>query len=475
MAGVSAIAVTLMSAAGLDAQQNLLPGRLTGSVVSRANPAQRYAVYLPTSFKPNTPAPVLFIMDYRGRARVAADVFRPAAEKYGWILMSSNDTSSDEAAGPSLEALKAMWTDAHDLFNVDPRRLYLAGLSGTARTATWIATEIKGTVAGVIGASAGLSPLLSPSADLPFAYFGTAGDADYNYWEMRLLERRLSELGVPHRMEYFSGVHGWMPTSLAMSAIGWMELRAMRTGLRPPDARLIEELWWQDQLSAEMLEESGRSAAASRRRRAMLRDYEGLRPAGDLAGLRQRDAALNAEPWLPEALAAEEAAAAAHKKRIDESMQIIARAYPKRSGKLATSVQATLDELRVPELLAAASGRDQAMALDAKRILAELDVQTGFYLPQESMQEQDDARAGFYLDLAKAINPEDPFAWFLRARVSARADQATETMENLARAVKLGFRTLDALETDHVFDSLRTRADFRALVDIVRAAWDAAR
>lgn len=178
VAGVSAIAVTLMSAAGLDAQQNLLPGRLTGSVVSRANPAQRYAVYLPTSFKPNTPAPVLFIMDYRGRARVAADVFRPAAEKYGWILMSSNDTSSDEAAGPSLEALKAMWTDAHDLFNVDPRRLYLAGLSGTARTATWIATEIKGTVAGVIGASAGLSPLLSPSADLPFAYFGTAGDAD---------------------------------------------------------------------------------------------------------------------------------------------------------------------------------------------------------------------------------------------------------------------------------------------------------
>ena len=249
----------------------------------------------------------------------------------------------------------------------------------------------------------------------------------------------------------------------------------MKSGVRPPDARLIEDLWWQDQLTAEMLEESGRPAAATRRLRAMLRDYDGLRPAADLAKVRQRDVALNAEPWLPEALAGEEAAAAAHKKRIDESMQIIARAYPKRSGKLATSVQATLDALRVPELLAVANGRDQARALDAKRILAELDVQTGFYLPQEAMQEEDDLRAGFYLDLAKAINPEDSFAWFLRARVTARAGLVTETIEHLTRAVKLGFRTLDALQTEPAFDSLRTRPDFRALVDIVQAAWDSAR
>ena len=474
-AGVCTLAVVLSLTAGLHAQQTFVPGRLTGSVVSKANPKHRYAVYLPTSFKASTPAPVLFIMDYRGRARIAAEVFRPAAEKYGWILMSSNDTSSDEAFEPSLAALRAMWTDAHDLFAVDERRLYLAGLSGTARTATWIATELKGTVAGVIGASAGLSPQLSPSADLPFAYFATAGDADYNYWEMRVLERRLSDLGVPHRMEYFSGPHSWMPPSLAMSAIEWMELRAMKTGVRAVDARLVDSFWWRDYLNAEVLEESGRPAAASRRLLAMVRDYDGLRPAADLADVRHRSAELAAEPWLPGAVEAEDAAAAAHKRRIDESMQIIARAFPKLSGKPASTVQATLDALRVPHLLAVAGGRDQATALDARRILAELDVQTGFYLPTEAMQEKDDARAEFYLDLARVINPEDPFAWFLRARLSARAGSANDAVDHLSRAVKHGFRTLDALESDKAFDALRSRADFRALVERVRAAWDAGR
>lgn len=450
-------------------------GRLVGSVVSRANSAQHYAVYVPTSYRPGTPTPVLFIMDYRGRARVAAEVFRPAAEKFGWILMSSNDTASDEAPEPSLAALRAMWTDADDLFTVDPRRLYLAGLSGTARTATWLAHELKGTVAGVIGASAGFSPGLEPSHDLSFLYFGTAGDADYNYWEMRSLERRLTDLDVPHRVEYFAGPHAWMPQSLAMAALRWMELRAMKAGARPVDPALVEDAWWHDLEDIETLRDGGRPTAARRRLMAMTRDYEGLRSADDRTTISRLSLEVSSEPWLPAAVEAETAAAAAHKTRIEDSMAIIARAFPSSARQPAEPANSTLASLRVPQLLAAARGRDYAAAVAARRILSELDVQTGFYLPLAAVLEGDDARATFYLELAKSINPDDPFAWYLRAGLSARARRTAEAMDHLSRAVTLGFRTLDKLETDRAFDPLRGRPDFEALVARVRAVWDASR
>jgi len=459
--------------AARQAPQAFPVGQLTGSIVSRANPNQHYAVYVPSSYRANRPVPVLFIMDYRGRARVAAEVFRPAAEKYGWILMSSNDTASDQSPEPSLAALKAMWADAHDLFAVDPRRLYLAGLSGTARAATWIANQVNGTVAGVIGASAGFSPDLEPSRNLSFLYFGTAGDADYNYWEMRSLERRLTELDVPHRMEYFAGTHGWMPSSLAMTALRWMELRAMKAGVRSVDPVLVEDAWWQGLQEVEALREAGRSAAASRRLMAMVRDFSGLRSDEHMATIFRLSLEVSSEPWLPSVVASEAAAAASHKARIEAAMATIARAFPPGASLAIESANATLDRLGVPQLLALAGGRDQAAALDARRILSELDVQTGFYLPSAALQDGQAARAAFYLDLAKTINPDDPYAWYLRASVSARAGRTDEALELLSRAVTLGFRTLHAIETDRAFDPLRGHKDFEALVIRIRASWDA--
>src|SRR3990170_864328 len=155
---VALVAAALFPVATSTPPQDFPRGKLTGSVVSRADPGQSYAVYVPSTFDGHTPAPVLFIMDYRGRARTAAEVFVPAAERFGWILLSSNRTASDESPALALVALRAMWTDAHDLFPVDERRRYLAGLSGTARVATWLATRLPGTVAGVIGAAAGFTP-----------------------------------------------------------------------------------------------------------------------------------------------------------------------------------------------------------------------------------------------------------------------------------------------------------------------------
>ncbi len=131
---------------------------------------------------------------------------------------------------------------------------------------------------------------------------------------------------------------------------------------------------------------------------------------------------------------------------------------------------AAILNLDIAILRKAAARRDTEAGLAAGRVLAELNVQTGFYLPSEALRAGDDERARFYLAIAEAIDPDDSYAWYLRSAVSARMGQPQAAINALTRAVALGFRTIDAIEHDRSFDSIRRRAEFVALLERVRAA-----
>ena len=86
----------------------------------------------------------------------------------------------------------------------------------------------KNNIAGVIASSAGY-PDAKPRSSVPFALFGTAGTDDFNYLEMRQLDRRLTS---PHYVAIFSGGHTLPPDDVALEAIEWMEIQAMKSGRR---------------------------------------------------------------------------------------------------------------------------------------------------------------------------------------------------------------------------------------------------
>ena len=66
---------------------------------------------------------------------------------------------------------------------------------------------------------------------MTFAVFSTAGTEDFNYLEMRLLDRKLSS---PHFLAVFEGGHTLPPDDIALDALEWMELQAMQSGRRAP-------------------------------------------------------------------------------------------------------------------------------------------------------------------------------------------------------------------------------------------------
>ena len=238
-----------------------------GRVACADDPSQTYALYLPAAYSPERQWGVIFAFHPAARGPLMVEKFRAAAEQYGYIVAASNNSRNGPHA-VSAAAAQAMTADIGRRFAVDPQRVYLAGMSGGARVATGIALA-NPLIAGVIASSAGF-PDSQPRTSVTFAVFATAGTEDFNYMEMRQLDRRLAS---PHFLAVFRGGHTLPPDEVAFDAIEWMELQAMRSGRRRRD----------DALAARMLEKRrARITAATDTAetvhllRAAVEDFKGL-------------------------------------------------------------------------------------------------------------------------------------------------------------------------------------------------------
>jgi dienelactone hydrolase len=216
--------------------QDLPRGEVVDRVPCAGDPAQTYALYLPASYSPERRWSLLLAFHPAASGRLMVEKYRAAAEQYGFIVAASNNARN----GPyeiSMAAAQAMSADVSGRFSIDLRRLYLTGMSGGARVALRIALA-NPNVAGVVASSAGY-PDSQPRDKVAFALFGTAGTEDFNYVEMRLLDRRLSS---PHFLAVFEGGHTLPPDEVAFDAIEWLELEAMQSGRRQRDDALVARI-----------------------------------------------------------------------------------------------------------------------------------------------------------------------------------------------------------------------------------------
>src|SRR3954451_24299111 len=233
---VAAVLFPLVFAARVRAQ-DLPRGTIIDDVKCAGEPSQSYALYIPSTYSPDRSWNLLLAFQPGARGRAMVEKYRDAAEQYGYIVAGSNNSRNGSWA-VSDAAVGALSRDVGQRFTVNADRLYLTGLSGGARVAMLVALNNK-SIAGVIASSAGF-PDSKPRASVPFAVFGTAGTDDFNYSEMRQLDRKLTS---PHHLAVFSGGHTLPPDPVALEAIEWMELQAMKAGRRQRDAAIVEQLF----------------------------------------------------------------------------------------------------------------------------------------------------------------------------------------------------------------------------------------
>jgi pimeloyl-ACP methyl ester carboxylesterase len=254
--------------------QELPRGEIVDKVKCAADASQTYSIYVPKNYSADRQWKLILAFDPRGRGRAPVEQFKDAAEKYGYIVAGSNNARN----GPpeiSLTAAGAMGSDIVQHFSINMKRVYTAGLSGGARIAMKVAMD-SNEMAGVIASSAGFPPG-ERSSNLSFAVFGTAGTEDFNYQEMRQLDQTLNS---PHRVVVFEGGHTWLPPDLAVQAVEWLEVQAMKAGREARDEKLIDRVFAarSAEVAAQKTELGTWDAAG-----AMVRDFDGLRDVSTFA------------------------------------------------------------------------------------------------------------------------------------------------------------------------------------------------
>jgi hypothetical protein len=131
-------------------------------------------------------------------------------------------------------------------------------------------------IAGVIASSAGY-PDSRVRKTLPFPLFATAGTDDFNHLEMRRLDR---ELSTTHRLAIFTGGHVWLSSDLALQAVEWMELQAMKAGLKPRDNAQIDRMFASRIASVDLTRSD---VDTFRALRGLADDFQGLKDVSTLA------------------------------------------------------------------------------------------------------------------------------------------------------------------------------------------------
>ncbi|HEX2250724.1 MAG TPA: hypothetical protein VHH32_10270 [Gemmatimonadales bacterium] len=367
-------------------------GELRTRVVSSSDSSQSYALYLPPNYTRDRRWPILFVLDPRGRAMLGLELFQGAAARHGWIVMSSYNTLSDAPHEPNLKAMEAMLRSAQDSLSINPSRLYLAGFSGTARAALSFAVSLRGHVAGVIATGGALGfqlggPETTFARDSAFGYFGAAGSSDFNYEEVLAMGDRFGTMGVPFRVVVFEGGHSWPPLDVCADAIDWLELRAMRAGLRDTDS-----LWVRTRLRAEVerarqLERVGQWHQALQLNLAVARDYA---PWPEARSALERATELRRRPAIQQHQAKARRLAEADLKQAGELQKSLEWA---RSQREMPSPDAFARKLRIPNLQKQLARGDSLEVASASRLLARIFVWLSFYEPRTYLQNRSPERA----------------------------------------------------------------------------------
>jgi poly(3-hydroxybutyrate) depolymerase len=433
-------------------------GEVIEKVEVAEDPSQSYALYLPPNYARNQRWPILYLFDARGRAMVPAKVFREAAERYGYILASSYNTASDDAVEPDIKAIRTLWRDTHERFPIDARRVYMAGFSGEARVAFLMADAVRGAVTGVIAVGAGFSPVSPPREGMSIIVFGTVGNTDFNHDEMIRLDATLDDLDVVHRVEIFEGGHSWPPVDMCTEAVTWMELHAMKSGLRSKNPSLIETLYGARLEKAREAELSKAVYDAYHRYLTLSQDFAGLRDIGEVEA---KVATLEASKDLEVALKERQERLERDADYLKHASDSFARLSPEDPMALGKA----LGQLRIDSLKKrAADEADVEESLSAQRCLESVFVQTSFYVPRRLFERKDYERAILSLSIASRIKPESVYVWFSLARAQALAGRTGNAVKSLERAVEAGLTDADLIKESADLESLRDKKEFRRLI-----------
>src|SRR6267143_2302869 len=95
MLALLALLLLTASSRGFASQPDQWPrGEIVESVACKSDLQQSYALYLPSQYTPDKKWPMLYAFDPGARGKLPVSLFKDAAEKFGFIVVGSNNSKN---------------------------------------------------------------------------------------------------------------------------------------------------------------------------------------------------------------------------------------------------------------------------------------------------------------------------------------------------------------------------------------------
>jgi dienelactone hydrolase len=434
--------------------QTPAPGTVDASVTALADATNSYALYLPSAYSPAKRWPLLLVFDPFARGEVSVKLFHEAAEKYGFIVVGSNNSRNFE--DPSV-AIRVLWADVKERYAIDPRRIYTAGLSGGARVASTVALACRNCIAGVIANGAGLpNGATLPGPDVS-DWFLVAGTTDFNYPEQLHLKESFEARKVVSRFVVYDGLHNWMPKEFAERAVAWLQLRAMVKGIAPLDKQFVAQQFDIRVAEAQAEQNSGDVLAAERAYREIAQDFSSFR---------------DVKPQMVLAKSLAESGEFRKAKKNEKAALELQDEVTKKIGNLVAGINQGADQRNdfFPQLESAVNDayRDKKeSSTPARKQAIERGLASAFAYAaetgQQAMLKKDFISAKSMFQAGEIIQPESAWANYLSATACAQLGEKKPAIQELKKAMEKGMTSAKALD-DPAFDRIREEQGFKEVV-----------
>jgi hypothetical protein len=269
-----------MSGSPVNNNAPVVKGKIIPKVTCQKNEAISYALYLPKDYNPARKFPVIIAFDPHGAGSLPLEKYKDLSEKYGYILMGSNDSKNGQDMNTSGDIIDALFSETTGRYSIDQDRIYVMGFSGGARVAS-VLGFYQGGVAGVIGCGAGLPSTKQPVRFKP-DFISLVGNADFNMNELIALDKQMDQANLTHALILFNGKHEWPPEGIMEYAFFWNEFCSMRKGLILKNDSMILNFVHSQEKIINNEKETGDALAEYNHLLNLIRFINGLAPTEDL-------------------------------------------------------------------------------------------------------------------------------------------------------------------------------------------------
>ena len=236
-------------------------GVVVDSLEIQGYPDESYSLFLPNNYDSGANLPVLFIFDGQGRGKAAAQLFKPAAERQGYILASSNVIDADINILDNVKAATRLIQEVTANVPVDLKQISVSGFGMGAKVASVIPLLIQD-IHGVIAVGDHQLNLDMLKRRDDFYFVGIGGNETVAKHEMSFIVNELNNRGISGAYLTYKGGGEWPHPEFISFSLGLLTAQAIREELRPQDLALLNEMYNTDLNTANRLISDGDVIAA---------------------------------------------------------------------------------------------------------------------------------------------------------------------------------------------------------------------